>query len=535
MIPVKFKFENTTRRVSIKPAGEGGLDLGDLASQAQSLFEKELLGQSLSFVYVDSDGDDVTVNAQTELDEAVRLQSKGCSVGDSPVTLKFAVVSSTTTAANTNTEPVHANAQEGAAPTATASTTEPATTAVPAKSATAHSASTSASAEGDGEDGYGLAVHYGVECDGCGMAPIVGTRYKCSVRDNFDLCSSCEASKVEPFPSIAFETADHTHMGWRGQGHGHWHGHGGRGHSGPHGHGGRGRGRGRGHHGGHHGHHGFGPQGLFAFDGRHFEQAYARPRGAGFGPQGLHAFDTPGERQFEHPIRRGCGRGTGAEAVGLHAFRGLRQAAKAVSAKIRSERRSERSGPWRPFLDAAADIVDAVGDVNDEESDPVEEAIVADVMNESRKDSKAAAGAGASVDAASTADDDIEDVQMTAEKPQPRMQARFVRDITYPDGSSVIPGEQFFKTWRLRNDGEFAWPEGTALQCSGGDQLDHVLNDVPPCAPGEEVEVSVAFIAPEAEGRYTSYFRLANGDSGKFFGQRVWSDFRVVLASPLEV
>ena len=35
-------------------------------------------------------------------------------------------------------------------------------------------------------------VHEGIQCDGCGMAPIVGPRYKCSVRKNFDLCAKCE-------------------------------------------------------------------------------------------------------------------------------------------------------------------------------------------------------------------------------------------------------------------------------------------------------------------------------------------------------
>lgn len=35
-------------------------------------------------------------------------------------------------------------------------------------------------------------THEGYECDGCGVFPIVGTRYKCSVCKNFDFCSRCE-------------------------------------------------------------------------------------------------------------------------------------------------------------------------------------------------------------------------------------------------------------------------------------------------------------------------------------------------------
>jgi len=42
-------------------------------------------------------------------------------------------------------------------------------------------------------------VHYGVRCDGCGVKPIVGDRYKCSACYDFDYCEKCE------------ETIDHLH------------------------------------------------------------------------------------------------------------------------------------------------------------------------------------------------------------------------------------------------------------------------------------------------------------------------------------
>ena len=45
-------------------------------------------------------------------------------------------------------------------------------------------------------------VHQGVTCDGCGLSPIVGTRYKCSIRDDFDLCEHCESSETQPHPML---------------------------------------------------------------------------------------------------------------------------------------------------------------------------------------------------------------------------------------------------------------------------------------------------------------------------------------------
>ena len=37
-----------------------------------------------------------------------------------------------------------------------------------------------------------LKIHRGVTCDGCGVHPITGTRYKCVICPNFDYCENCE-------------------------------------------------------------------------------------------------------------------------------------------------------------------------------------------------------------------------------------------------------------------------------------------------------------------------------------------------------
>lgn len=41
-------------------------------------------------------------------------------------------------------------------------------------------------------------VHPNVACDGCGISPIRGARYKCQACPNFDLCEACEAKGTHP-------------------------------------------------------------------------------------------------------------------------------------------------------------------------------------------------------------------------------------------------------------------------------------------------------------------------------------------------
>jgi hypothetical protein len=49
-------------------------------------------------------------------------------------------------------------------------------------------------------------IHHGFHCDGCGMFPIVGIRYRCHACPDFDFCESCEALRGEEHghPMIKF-------------------------------------------------------------------------------------------------------------------------------------------------------------------------------------------------------------------------------------------------------------------------------------------------------------------------------------------
>uniref|UniRef100_A0A034VU18 Protein ref(2)P n=2 Tax=Endopterygota TaxID=33392 RepID=A0A034VU18_BACDO len=50
----------------------------------------------------------------------------------------------------------------------------------------------------DDDDPSVFVIHERVECDSCGLSPIVGFRYKCIQCPNFDLCQRCEAKHKHP-------------------------------------------------------------------------------------------------------------------------------------------------------------------------------------------------------------------------------------------------------------------------------------------------------------------------------------------------
>lgn len=98
----------------------------------------------------------------------------------------------------------------------------------------------------------------------------------------------------------------------------------------------------------------------------------------------------------------------------------------------------------------------------------------------------------------------------------------FEGDVTIPDGSILKPGEDFVKTWKIRNTGNCTWDEGFTLVFIGGDRkidpydfkFTHKSDFV---APGEAIDISINLTAPLAEGKYQGTWRMQN-DQGYYFG-----------------
>jgi len=85
-------------------------------------------------------------------------------------------------------------------------------------------------------------------------------------------------------------------------------------------------------------------------------------------------------------------------------------------------------------------------------------------------------------------------------------------DVNIPDGTTMTPGQDFIKTWKVKNNGSCPWGAGYELVYAG--YSDDMSGQFQPLTevvqPGQEVEVSVQFKAPDAAGEYLSAWQMEN-------------------------
>jgi hypothetical protein len=91
---------------------------------------------------------------------------------------------------------------------------------------------------------------------------------------------------------------------------------------------------------------------------------------------------------------------------------------------------------------------------------------------------------------------------------------------TVPDGTVMAPGQVFTKTWKLQNSGTCAWTATYKAVFTGTGNGPMGGTSTPTgkiVKPGESIEISISFTAPNTGGDYVSWWKLQN-DKGEFFG-----------------
>jgi hypothetical protein len=111
------------------------------------------------------------------------------------------------------------------------------------------------------------------------------------------------------------------------------------------------------------------------------------------------------------------------------------------------------------------------------------------------------------------------ETQTPTETPIPCNLARFVMDVTIPDGKVYQPGASFTKTWRLKNLGSCVWTSGYDIIFEGGDAMgapSAVQITMATVDPGENVDVSVNLTAPDNAGTYRGNWKLRDPGDVEF-------------------
>jgi hypothetical protein len=115
----------------------------------------------------------------------------------------------------------------------------------------------------------------------------------------------------------------------------------------------------------------------------------------------------------------------------------------------------------------------------------------------------------------------------------------FVAHVTYDDQDltqppALSPGEQFVKTWRVRNVGTCAWEPGYTLRYVQGNTEAAHMGGEPvilegAVAPDAEVELGVTLASPLVPGLYVGFWEMADAE-GRGFGERM--HVSVLVAAP---
>lgn len=105
----------------------------------------------------------------------------------------------------------------------------------------------------------------------------------------------------------------------------------------------------------------------------------------------------------------------------------------------------------------------------------------------------------------------------------------YVNDLTVPDGSSILAGKSFKKTWRVRNNGSVTW-QGYYLEHVSDERMDGPKSvPLPPLQPNESGEVSLNLVAPSTPGRHRSTWKPRNA-LGHLFQFELFTDILVTPA-----
>jgi next-to-BRCA1 protein 1 len=94
----------------------------------------------------------------------------------------------------------------------------------------------------------------------------------------------------------------------------------------------------------------------------------------------------------------------------------------------------------------------------------------------------------------------------------------FIVDASVPDNTQMTPGQEFVKTWHVKNTGACTWDAGYNIVFAYGEKMGGQTTALTvQVAPNTEADISIPLKAPVKPGPYTGAWRLS-GRNGYPFG-----------------
>jgi hypothetical protein len=107
-------------------------------------------------------------------------------------------------------------------------------------------------------------------------------------------------------------------------------------------------------------------------------------------------------------------------------------------------------------------------------------------------------------------------------------QLRYLKDLTIPDGTEVLPSERITKRWLIINEGSCNWDQSYSLQLISGLALGaKKYQYLFPARQGSRAIIEIMFTAPENPGRYNTWWQAFDA-LGKRFGDPIYMDITVL-------
>jgi len=310
-------------------------------------------------------------------------------------------------------------------------------------------------------------VHSNVTCDGCGAEGIVGTRYKCTVCPDYDLCENCEPEHDRSHPTIKINEP----LGQMQSKAGLWEFMKATGGPGRGGHFRRGcRGRGF---------------------GGHFRRG-GRRHCHGFQKNG-HCFKNKMKKCFEKMNKNGCFENFQDDPC----FDKMKKHFETFESNFSEEK---PSAP--PSEERASELKSEIEAIKNEAKQCRKE------LKEKKKEKKQKIK-------------ELKKMKKQAKKvAKTRYASEVVAHLDLEETSTQVSGTFVLKTWKVKNTGTVAWSEDTIATFKKGardvvtpDSMNVMVGSV---APGEVTYIRAMFSVPQSAGKYKVVYRLQAPEAGKF-------------------